>query len=68
MHHIDWGLGMLKAIAVATRPADKPWELAELYEELSIAGRLAGYEMARRFYEIRSLSGLAEANRLPSAR
>ena len=23
MHHIDWGLGMLKASAVATRPTDK---------------------------------------------
>lgn len=67
MHHIDWGLGMLKASAVATRPADKPWDLAELYEELSIAGHLAGYEMAHRFYEIGSFSGLAEANRLLSA-
>jgi NDP-sugar pyrophosphorylase family protein len=64
MHHIDWGLGMLKACAVATRPTDEPWDLAELYEELATAGRLAGYEMARRFYEIGSFEGLAETNRL----
>jgi NDP-sugar pyrophosphorylase family protein len=64
MHHIDWGLGMLKASAVATRPPDEPWDLAELYEELSTSGRLAGYEMTRRFYEIGSFAGLDETNRL----
>jgi NDP-sugar pyrophosphorylase family protein len=64
MHHIDWGLGMLKASAVATRPRDEPWDLAELYEELSTSERLAGYEMTRRFYEIGSFEGLAETNRL----
>jgi NDP-sugar pyrophosphorylase family protein len=64
MHHIDWGLGMLKASAVASRPRGELWDLAELYEELSISGRLAGYEMTRRFYEIGSFEGLAETNRL----
>ena len=64
MHHIDWGLGMLKASAVATRPPHKSWDLAELYEELSTSGRLAGYEMTRRFYEIGSFEGLADTNRL----
>jgi NDP-sugar pyrophosphorylase family protein len=66
MHHIDWGLGMLRASAVATRPLGEPWDLAELYEELSTSGRLAGYEMTRRFYEIGSFEGLAETNRLLS--
>jgi NDP-sugar pyrophosphorylase family protein len=64
MRYIDWGLGMLKASAVTTRPIGEPWDLAELYEELSICGRLAGYEMTRRFYEIGSFEGLAETNRL----
>jgi NDP-sugar pyrophosphorylase family protein len=64
MHHIDWGLGMLKASAVAAWPPGKPWDLAELYEELSNAGRLAGHEMTRRFYEIGSFEGLTETNRL----
>jgi MurNAc alpha-1-phosphate uridylyltransferase len=66
MHHIDWGLGMLKASAVATRPIKEPWDLAALYEELATSGRLAGYEMMRRFYEIGSFGGLAETNRLLS--
>ena len=64
MQHIDWGLAMLKASAVATRPMIKPWDLAELYEELSTSGHLAGYEMTRRFYEIGSFEGLAETRRL----
>jgi NDP-sugar pyrophosphorylase family protein len=64
MHHIDWGLGMLKASAVTTRAPDKPWDLAELYEELSTSDRLAGYEMTSRFYEIGSFEGLAETNHL----
>jgi len=64
MRHIDWGLGMMKASAVATRPLGQAWDLAELYEELSSSGRLAGYEMTRRFYEIGSQQGFAETNRL----
>jgi NDP-sugar pyrophosphorylase family protein len=67
MRHIDWGLGILRASAVAARPTGKPWDLAELYEELSLAGRLAGYEMTRRFYEIGSFEGLDETDRLLSA-
>jgi NDP-sugar pyrophosphorylase family protein len=66
MHHIDWGLGLLKASVVETRRTDKSWDLAELYEELSTSARLAGYEMTRRFYEIGSIRGLAETNRLLS--
>jgi NDP-sugar pyrophosphorylase family protein len=64
MRHIDWGLGMLKGAVLATRPIDEPWDLSELYEELSVAGRLAGYEVAQRFYEIGSLAGLTETDRL----
>jgi NDP-sugar pyrophosphorylase family protein len=66
MRYIDWGLGMLKVSAVATRPPGEPWDLAELYEELSTCGCLAGYEMTRRFYEIGSFAGLSETNRLLS--
>ena len=63
MHHIDWGLEMLKATVVAARSLEKPWDLAELYEELSISGHLEGYEMGCRFYEIGSFEGLAETSR-----
>jgi N-acetyl-alpha-D-muramate 1-phosphate uridylyltransferase len=66
MHYIDWGLGVLKANAVATWPIDEPWDLAELYEELSHSGCLAGHEMTQRFYEIGSFEGFAETKRLLS--
>jgi NDP-sugar pyrophosphorylase family protein len=64
MRYIDWGLGMLKAAVFASRPIDKPWDLSELYEELSMASCLAGYEVAKRFYEIGSPGGFAETDRL----
>jgi NDP-sugar pyrophosphorylase family protein len=64
MHYIDWGLGMLTASVIDDRPMNAPWDLAELYEELAISGRLAGYEMRHRFYEIGSFEGLAETDRL----
>jgi NDP-sugar pyrophosphorylase family protein len=68
MQYIDWGLGVLKASTVATRSQGDSWDLAELYQELATSGHLAGYEMTRRFYEIGSLAGLAETNRLLSAK
>jgi hypothetical protein len=64
MRHIDWGLGVLDAAVLASRPIDETWDLADLYEELSLTGRLAGYEVAQRFYEIGSVAGLAETDRL----
>ena len=67
MHHIDWGLSMLKASSVAAWPTGEPWDLADLYEGLSLRGCLAGYEMKRRFYEIGSFEGLTETNRLFSS-
>jgi NDP-sugar pyrophosphorylase family protein len=64
MHHIDWGLGMLKAETLAARPPNEPFDLAEVYSDLSRAGRLAGYEVATRFYEIGSAEGLTETDAL----
>lgn len=63
MRHIDWGLGMMAAAAVRARSVDQRWELSDLYEELSAAGRLAAYEVRQRFYEIGSMRGLEETNR-----
>jgi NDP-sugar pyrophosphorylase family protein len=64
MHHIDWGLGMIRSEALASRPADQPFDLGDFYSDLSRAGSLAGYEVITRFYEIGSIEGLRETDAL----
>jgi NDP-sugar pyrophosphorylase family protein len=60
MQHIDYGLGVLTAQALEGVPADRPFELAAVYEDLLGRGQLAAYEVTDRFYEIGSPAGLAE--------
>jgi NDP-sugar pyrophosphorylase family protein len=67
MLHIDYGLGVFRAAAFAGLPRDRPVDLAEVQKALVGKNQLAGYEIARRFYEIGSPAGLAELNLLLSA-
>lgn len=60
MSHIDYGLGVLSASVMENSPVDKPFDLADIYHELSVQGLLAGYEVFERFYEIGSLNGLKD--------
>jgi NDP-sugar pyrophosphorylase family protein len=60
MRHIDYGLGVLHAAALARVPGGKPSDLAALYQELLAAGELAAFEAPHRFYEIGSFSGIEE--------
>ena len=60
MAHIDYGLQMLRAEVLGAAPESEPFDLAVTYRELVAAGRMAGYEVTRRFYEIGSPAGLAE--------
>lgn len=62
MEHIDYGLGVLTAEAFNS--GEVPSDLADLYSDLAAAGRLAGMEIAERFFEIGSLEGLAELDGL----
>ena len=64
MHHIDWGLGVIRGEILSARPANEPFDLADVYSELSRAGKLAGYEVTTRFYEIGSAEGLRETDAL----
>jgi NDP-sugar pyrophosphorylase family protein len=64
MHHIDYGLGLFKASVFADRPADQPFDLAEVQRELVAKGALAGHEVFQRFYEAGSHAGLAELETL----
>ena len=60
MHYIDYGLGLIKQSTIATYSAEKPFDLSEVYNELSLNGELAGYEVFERFYEIGSHQGISD--------
>lgn len=60
MQHIDYGLGIVSAAALEPYPADRPFDLSAVYEDLAKEGRLAAYEVSSRFYEIGSPEGLEE--------
>jgi NDP-sugar pyrophosphorylase family protein len=60
MKHIDYGLGLLRSEALLSWPNDRPFDLADVYQDLIGKRQLAGYEVERRFYEIGSPEGLAE--------
>lgn len=63
MRHIDYGLGVLQATALARSERSK-FDLVEVYQDLISQGELAGYEVRERFYEIGSAEGLAELDAL----
>jgi NDP-sugar pyrophosphorylase family protein len=68
MQHIDWGLGVLKASALAGYPADTPLDLARVYQDRLAEDDLAGFEVSRRFYEIGSPEGIADTDAYLRAR
>jgi NDP-sugar pyrophosphorylase family protein len=60
MRHIDYGLSLFRAEALARYEAGQKFDLADLMTSLVAEQQLAGYEVAERFYEIGSPGGLAE--------
>ena len=60
MHYIDYGLGILQSTALQTYPARQSFDLSKVYNDLSLAGELAGFEVFERFYEIGSHQGIAD--------
>lgn len=68
MRHIDYGLMICTRQIFENSPNNVPFELADILENLSRRGELAGHEVNQRFYEIGSPSGLAELNQLLSDR
>jgi NDP-sugar pyrophosphorylase family protein len=61
MDHIDYGLAALRRELIAPLPANEASDLATLYTQLVDSGRMAGFEVHRRFYEIGTPAGLATA-------
>ena len=62
MNYIDYGLAVLSREIFETVPLGEKIDLADVYQQLSKDGQLAGYEVHERFYEIGSFDGLSEAD------
>ena len=60
MRHIDYGLSLFRASVFQEWLPGKPFDLADVMQQLVRRGELAGFEVAERFYEIGSPAGLAE--------
>ena len=60
MHYIDYGLGILQRTTLQAYSARQSFDLSEVYNHLSLAGELCGYEVFERFYEIGSHQGIAD--------
>jgi NDP-sugar pyrophosphorylase family protein len=63
MTHIDYGVSLLRRVALLRIPPDEPYDVADLYRDLVQEGQMRGYEVTRRFYEIGTPEGLAETRR-----
>jgi hypothetical protein len=68
MKYIDYGLGAFTLKAFERVPADKAFDLAELYQAILADGELGGMEIQQRFYEVGSRAGLAETARFIALR
>ncbi|HEX6504790.1 MAG TPA: nucleotidyltransferase family protein [Terriglobales bacterium] len=64
MRHIDYGLGAFEKSVFAEIPSDSICDLAAIYQKLLQEGKLAVFVANERFYEIGSLNGLQETERL----
>jgi NDP-sugar pyrophosphorylase family protein len=68
MDYIDYGVALLRKRALDRIPADQPFDLAALYCEMVKEGKMVGYEVTNRFYEIGTPAALEETRRYLEAR
>jgi NDP-sugar pyrophosphorylase family protein len=61
MAYIDYGLNGLRASTIEQEiPRERPADLADLFQQLSLRNDLAGFEVKTRFYEVGSPQGLQD--------
>ena len=60
MNYIDYGLSVVNNSIFKDFPEGKSFDIADVFEKLSMDKHLAGHEVEERFYEIGSLKGLNE--------
>jgi MurNAc alpha-1-phosphate uridylyltransferase len=68
MQHIDYGVALLRREVLARIAPGRPFDLAELYTGLVDEGRMIGYEVSQRFYEIGTPAALEEARQYLASR
>lgn len=68
MDYIDYGVALLRRRVAERIPADRPFDLAELYTSLVNEGRMVGFEVTNRFYEIGTPASLEETVRYLATR
>ena len=60
MRHIDYGLSYFRSVVFDSYQSNACFDLAELSSKLAKSGKLEGFEVYERFYEIGSTSGIEE--------
>jgi len=60
MTHIDYGLSYFQSEVFEPYPNNEPFDLADVLSSLSIQGKLSGFEIYTRFYEIGSVRGIED--------
>jgi NDP-sugar pyrophosphorylase family protein len=63
MDYIDYGLGILNQSVFDKFPDNEAFDLADVYNELSLENQLEGYEVFDRFYEIGSIAGIKDTEK-----
>ena len=66
MRHIDYGVQILRRPAAQRLVVNRPSDLADLYRVLVSEGKMIGYEVSNRFYEIGTPESLEETRKFLS--
>ena len=60
MHHIDYGLSILRAEVLQRLTTNEPSDLADVYSDMVAMREMIGYEVFTRFFEVGSKNGISE--------
>jgi NDP-sugar pyrophosphorylase family protein len=67
MHHVDYGVALVRRPALERIPPARPYDLADLYSTLVAERAMMGYEVSNRFYEIGTPAALEETRQFLEA-
>jgi MurNAc alpha-1-phosphate uridylyltransferase len=60
MNYVDYGFTLLSCKALLRIQEDSPFDLSDLFEELSLLSEVEFYEVHERFYEVGSFRGISD--------